>query len=157
MVGIPRYLSGPHLAVGGVAFLVWTGAEAGFYGRTAVGVALALALGFAALAWPYFVLAPDGLRFALKLCGIVPITYARIERARILSITSRYDKENEYVECPEAGALYRVAYLGVFLEYAENRSGRPLRFTLRRAATPEMALRRGNEYAAALGCPLVRR
>ena len=151
MVSIPRYLSGFQIALIGVVFMAWCGAEGGLVDRTFVGAALVAVFAFIVIARPHFVLTPQGLRFALKIFGLLPITYARIERARIRSVTVAWDKDGEV---DEFGNAYRTTYLGILLEYTGADTGRTRRFTLRRGGNREEALRRGAEYAAALACPL---
>ena len=87
MVSIPRMIFGPHLALIGIAFLVWCGSELEFYGGAPVRVSIGVAAAAVLLLRPRFVLTSEGLEFAVKIFFLFSVSYASIPRGRILGIT----------------------------------------------------------------------
>jgi hypothetical protein len=164
-VVIPRYISGFEVTAVGIVLLALFAAmlDPEWMGAPAL-CAMAAAAVFVIVARPRFILSPEGLTFAVRILFLVTVPYKLIERARIHSITTRWDKETSMHYRANVAAAVRTTYLGVFLEYHDARSGRKLRFTLWRARLPawwaegEHDVAEANHvaarYALALRCPL---
>ena len=157
MIRIPRIMNGYHLLAMAVALIVFGGTKLNLYGPLPPLVAL-FAVGAAFLfVRPGYELTPDGLHFVMRVFWLLPIRHNSIPHKRIRCVRIAWDKEMYTTTHGNVTVMAPVTYLGVFLDFIREKSGRKTSLCLTRPRDIDEARETGREYARALACPLKRR
>ena len=154
MSDIPRPIFGLHLALIGIATLVWLGEQAGWYGREPVIAAIAVAAASLFLVRPRFTLTAGGLRFTARVLWVLRVSYGAIDRTRIRSVKVTWEREDVVSESGVVVYSYRCPFLGIFLEYVWKEPSRTTTMCLARPEDFAHGKERAKEYARVLDCPL---